>query len=490
MSNYQHGISTNRKATALASPVIANANIQVIIGTAPINMCANPAAAVNVPLVAYSKPDAVAKVGFSYDFDKYTLCQSIYASFQVFAVAPIILINVLDPAKHVKAVVAAPFIITDYQTKIPEEGVLLDSIVVTDVTEPTTEYKLIDDYVAAFNDDGTVTISITKTGAASGKTQVNIAYTKLDPSMVTAEDIIGGYNVADGTKKGLEVISDIYPRLGLVPGTIIAPGYSHNPNVNAAMTAKTELIYSLFSAKCISDIDSSAGNAESIDKVKEWKDNNGYADRRMIAVWPKIKSGDYIYYFSAQLAALLQYMAAANNGVPSNSPDNNPLKITGLVLANGKEIRFDMSLANDYCNACGVVTAININGWLCWGNNTSIYPTSTDVIDRWITSVMMFDYIENNFKLTFFRKVSNKASYREIESVVNSENMALNGLQGSGDIAGGEISFSMDDNPISQILAGRITFHERIATYPPMEDIRNVFEFDPGILQSALEGGN
>jgi hypothetical protein len=43
MSNYPHGISTLRKATALTTPVVSNANIQVVVGTAPINMCADPA---------------------------------------------------------------------------------------------------------------------------------------------------------------------------------------------------------------------------------------------------------------------------------------------------------------------------------------------------------------------------------------------------------------------------------------------------------------
>ena len=489
MSNYTHGISTNRKPTALASPVITKANIQVIIGTAPVNMCEDPYSAVNVPIAVYSMQDAIKKVGYSKNFDKFTICQSLFASFNVFAVAPIVLINVLDPNNHIKAVTALPYDVNNYKAKIPVEGILLDTLEVTNLSGSTT-YELITDYVATFDDDGSVIISITKTGAASNETQINVAYTQLDPEQVTAEDIIGGYNVSDRIKKGLEVIGDIYPKLGLVPGTLIAPGFSHIPVVNTAMTAKTELIYSLFSAKCISDIDSSDGNADSIDKVREWKNSNGYSDRRMLASWPKVKVGEYSYYFSAQLAALLQYMAAINQGIPSNSPDNNLLKITGLVLENGEEVIFDMSEANDYCNACGVITAININGWLCWGNNTSIYPLSTDVIDRWITSVMMFDYIENNFKLSFFSKVSNKANYREIENIVNSENMTLNGLQGSGDIAGGEISFSMDDNPINQILGGRIKFRERIATYPPMESIENEFEFDPTILQSALEGGD
>lgn len=103
---------------------------------------------------------------------------------------------------------------------------------------------------------------------------------------------------------------------------------------------------------------------------------------------------------------------------------------------------------------------------------------------------MMFDYIENDLKRNFFNKISNKADYRQIEDVVLSENLVLNGLRGRGDIAGGEISFSREDNPTSQILAGKIVFRVRIALYPPMEDIESTFEFDPTLLEAAMEGGS
>lgn len=67
--------------------------------------------------------------------------------------------------------------------------------------------------------------------------------------------------------------------------------------------------------------------------------------------------------------------------------------------------------------------------------------------------------------------------------------MQLNSLQGSDDIAGGEIVFDHDENPINEILNGHILFHTRIGGYAPAEDIENVFEFDPTITEAALEGG-
>lgn len=491
MSVYKHGISTKRKATSLTTPLTSDANVTVVIGTAPVNMCADPYSAANVPVVAYTKTDAVKKMGWSEDFKNYTICQSMYAAFHVFAVAPIVMINVLDPnnENHVSAVVATAYDVANKKAVVDVEGILLDTIEITSA-DAGTAFTKDTDYVASFADDGTVIIGFTEAGAVKADTSVKIAYTKLNPAGVTYSDIIGGYNVSERVKKGLEVIGDIFPKLGIVPGTLIAPGFSQIPAVNTALTAKANLIYSLFSCKVISDIDSSDDGANSIDKIKEWKNENGYSDRRTFAVWPKVNVDGYQYYFSAQLAALLQRLAADNSGVPSDSCDNKALKISGLVLEDGTEVTFDMDEANDYCNANGVITAVNIDGFLAWGNNTSVYPQSTDVVDRWVTSVMMFDYIENNFKRSFFSKVGNKSDYREIEDVVLSENLTLNSLKGSGNIAGGEISFSMDDNPINQILGGKIRFKERIATYPPMEDIENEFEFDPTLLEAALEGGS
>ena len=91
--------------------------------------------------------------------------------------------------------------------------------------------------------------------------------------------------------------------------------------------------------------------------------------------------------------------------------------------------------------------------------------------------------------MTFFQKVDDLTNYRLIDEIVSGFNMQLNSLQGSDDIAGGEIVFDHDENPINEILNGHILFHTRIGGYAPAEDIENVFEFDPTITEAALEGG-
>lgn len=97
---YKHGVYTSEVETSLTAPIVGTAGLQVIVGTAPVNMLKDPAAAVNVPLLVNNYKEAVEAVGYNDDFEAYTLCECISAAFSVVGVAPMVLINVLDPAKH------------------------------------------------------------------------------------------------------------------------------------------------------------------------------------------------------------------------------------------------------------------------------------------------------------------------------------------------------------------------------------------------------
>lgn len=489
MPEYRHGIRTNRKATKLPAPAMADGCIQCVVGTAPVNLTKNPYDTVNKPFLFRNKEEAIAGLGYSDDFEKYTLCQSMYACFDVFAVAPIIMINVLDPSKHLKAKLSKTYDVDDGKILIEETGVLLDQLQVGPAGEAEDIYTPDTDYMAAFNEDGTVTVAITSTGAAAAAEQVKVTFAQIDPSAVTYRDVIGSYDVEARKRTGTELIGRAYQHLKVIPSLLLAPGWAHEPAVNLALNAKAKLISSLFTAKVVSDLDTAQGKADCPENAADYKGKSAYSDRDTIVAWPMVGVGDYRYYFSAQLAALMQRMAADNAGVPSQSPDNKDLKITGLYTADGEEITMDMDEANDYLNANGIVTAINMDGWKAWGSNTAAYPSSADPIDRWINIVTIFDYLENNFKRLFFKNVGNLTDYRMIEDVVSGYNLQLNGLQGSGDIAGGEIVFSHDENPISEILNGHIKFHTRVGGYVPAEDIENTFEFDPTITEAAMKGG-
>ena len=87
---YQHGVRVLEQPTGVVAPILGTAGLQVVFGTAPINLAKNPTAVTNKPVIAYSWAEAVEQLGYSDDWESYTLCQSMYASFKLFGVAPVI----------------------------------------------------------------------------------------------------------------------------------------------------------------------------------------------------------------------------------------------------------------------------------------------------------------------------------------------------------------------------------------------------------------
>ena len=127
---YKHGVYTSEVATSMVAPITGTAGLQVIVGTAPVNMLKDPAAAVNVPLLVSSYKEAVEAVGYLPDFANYTLCECISANFSVVGIAPMVLINVLDPAKHKIAITGGTVQVNDGVAVLEETGVLLEGLTV------------------------------------------------------------------------------------------------------------------------------------------------------------------------------------------------------------------------------------------------------------------------------------------------------------------------------------------------------------------------
>ena len=292
---YQHGVYIEENSTQILTPITSDAGVQVVVGTAPINLLADPSKAVNVPIVAHTLAEAVERLGYSDDFENYTLCQSMFASFQVFNVAPVIFINVLDPETHKETITGASVQVNNKIAKIDSEGVLLSTLVVkSGVTDSTTTYVLGDDYVAAFDEDNKVTISLTADGDAGSETTLKVTYNKLKPSLVTSDDIIGGYDA--GAYSGLECVERIYPIHNIVPGILLAPGFSQDPDVYAVMNAKSENINDCFNIMNVADVDCASDAVILYDAANTWKNTNSYINKQTMLCWPMVKVGSKTLY--------------------------------------------------------------------------------------------------------------------------------------------------------------------------------------------------
>lgn len=639
---YNHGVRIQETETSIVAPIVGTAGLQVVFGTAPVNLAEDPYHVTNVPIIVNNWNEAVSKLGYSAETDEdghflYTLCESMYASFKLVNVAPVVFVNVLDPKKHHKANAASTIQVINREAVIPTKGILPDTIKVRldadttgavfdveqirpsdqntelwektaselqadnmqiladgsvvgalkyvtyqessgldeevrsgnffmfhvpketgivrvttdadhsmgpmdndqtkrqdisirvesndmtvkveysenkkDFTEITTlnfrgtvlqsEFENFDlsegsDYIRSFDDQGRLVLTFTGEHVPG---YINIQSDSIDPTMVNKADIIGA--TSGNTEQGLEVIRQIYPKLGMTPGLIVVPGFSHMPEVAAVIAAKCEEINGYFTCEAIVDINSnSEGGTATYDAVKAGKESAGMVSKHLMACWPCVVSGEMKFWYSSVMAALTAYTDANNDDVPNLSPSNKMFSITGTVLSDAKytyneqtdtgswdkEINLDQLQAN-IVNSFGVTTAINVNGWRTWGNNTVAYPASTDPKDRWFCCRRFFSWWGNSFILTYFQKVDSPMNRRLIESIIDAENIRGNAYVATGKCAAVRVEYLEEENPVTDIINGKMTFHIYLSPYVPAEDILGILEFDVNALQAALTGG-
>lgn len=483
---YNHGIRVLEQPTSVTAPIRGTAGLQVVIGTAPVNLAADPYSVTNTPILVYSFAEAAEALGYSDDFASYSLCEAIDASFRVTTVAPIVLINVLDPTVHVATMAAKSYTTVNGQITLDDTGVLADQLVVK--YNSTTLVKDTD-YVVTFDSDGHAVITIISvlTGASGGSVTLSVSGSRIDPSLVDKDDIIGGYDSSTGKETGLEVIRQVFPKLAMTPGLLVCPGWSSDPNIAAALAAKCEGINGVFRCECVVDLDSSSTGATKYTDVKSVKEASAMISPHMAVVWPCAKIGDKIYHGSSILAAYTAYDDAANDDVPNLSPSNVPIAISGICLEDGTEVIIDEQRANTL-NAVGVCTFNSFQGWALWGNRTAAYPSSTDPKDSFFCIRRFFSWHGNSFILTYHQRVDSPMNYRLIEAIVDDENVRGNALVAQGKCAGLVMEYDPEENSVSDLINGSIRFHQRVTPFPPAEDILNTLEFDPSLLEAALGG--
>ncbi|WP_238649761.1 phage tail sheath family protein [Paenibacillus piscarius] len=476
----KHGVTIIEQPTSVLAPTQADSGIPFVVGTAPVHLASAPVP-VNTPVLVFNYAEAVAAMGYSDNWDDYTLSEMIYSHFALYAKAPMILVNVLDPANHKTTVAPAALPVSNRVATLAVDGVLLPSVVVKSADGATT-YSKVTDYTAAFDDNGHVMITTKSTGVIGASVaQLQVGYDKLNPTAVDADDIIGGVTM-DGTYTGFELVNQAYPRFGILPDLLLAPGWSHYPAVAAVMKAKAGNINGNFKAIALTDIDP----AQPFTDAGAWKSEKSYTGTLQIATYPMLTLGDKRFHFSTQLAGLIATTDAVNGGIPFVSPSNKGLQADGTALADGKAQYLGMDQAT-YLNGLGIMTAVNLgtSGWRSWGNYTGAFPGVTDPKDSFIPIRRMFNWVGNSLILTYMQKVDDPMNKRLIAAVTDSVNIWLNGLTASGALLGGRVEFLESENTQSDLMSGKITFHVYITPPGPAQEINFLIEYDASYL-SAL----
>lgn len=383
------------------------------------------------------------------------------------------------------------FGICDYDKETNGHRTILEMI--TKITNRFLERPLLDSKFRAnqnvsFAFDSTtgfLTITMLAGGKGAAATAIKVSGKVIDPSKVTKEDVIGAVDPSTGAETGAQVIRQVYPRLGIVPGLILAPGWSQIPEVGLALAAKAAKINGVYSAMALLDLDTA--KAKKYTDTKSVKEESGYTSPFCYPLWPCDRVGEYILAKSAVAGAMIQYMASDNEDVPNQSPSNHLLGVGGQCLEDGTEVYLDQDQANTV-NGYGVTTAINQNGYRLWGNYTGAYPASSDAKDIWFAVRRMFSWQGNNFIQTYFDEVDDPMNNVLVQSVVDSENIRCSAYAPKY-WAGASIEYKSDDNPKTAILAGTMKFRQHIAPYTPAQEIVDIIDYDTDTLAAAV-GGN
>lgn len=478
-----HGFNLTEATTSVSAPVQVSSGLQVIVGTAPVNQLADPEAAVNTPLYLSTYKEAVAAVGWSDDFAKYTLCEAISANFQVMGTAPIVVINVLDPGKHTTPLDATTVQVNDGVAQIDKTGLLLKKLVVKKDTTALTEGT---DYIATFNDDGTVNIALLDDGKGKDATTLSVSGSILDPTKVTAADIVGGVSAATGEETGLEVIRQVYPKFGKVPGILLAPRFSKDALVCAALQAKCRKINGVFNAVCYIDLDCGTSGAKKYTDVAGQKTKQTATSREAYALWLFCKVGDTVYSGSTMAAAATVYNDGQNNDCPNASPSNVTVPISAACLEDGTEMLLDQEQGT-FLNDQGIATFIRSGtDFVIWGNETAAYPKNTDPKDAFLCIRRFFNYAWTSFVLDNMSKLDKPMNPKRLQSIIDSENMKGSKYVSEEACASYRIVADTEKNTAAELVAGHYHFYLYCTPFPPLKQMNVTMEYEASSLVTAL----
>ena len=478
------GVRVYGQATSVSTPNVAKVGIPFVVGTAPVHTAAKPAKT-NVPVLATSWDEAVEKLGFSYDWKKYTLCEFMYSHFQLFGCQPAIFCNILDPASMKEAAEPKDYPVRGHQAVLPIDAIaasLKVSVKGEGEGASDTTLKADEDFSVFYDRDDTDTyvciVELLAGGAAYDAATLRIGYDAAAPETVTVADVVDGVGQVDAAMTAV----------GTVPDLICAPGWSHNTVVAAVMATKAGAISGLFKGKAVIDADSSAEGVTEYSQLSGYKNKNSLVDVDQILCWPMVKLGEYMFHLSTQLCGLMASVDAGNRGVPYESPSNKNLKMDTCCLEDGTEVNLTWPQVEMVSGDWGVVTAVNFmdSGWVAKGNYTACFPGNTDVKDQFIPVSRMFDFIGNTLIRTFWPKQDKPLTRVLRDSIIQTCNIWLGGLCGSGYLYGARCELLAEENPLTNLLAGHITLHVYNAPPVPAQRIDFILEYDVSYMETAL----
>lgn len=474
MTDYIHGVIADIAAAGTKAAATSRSAI-IYVGTAPVHTVSGGSGRVNRPVVIENMTRAKALMGYSDDWDKYTLCEAMYAHFVLNASGPLVLINVLDPERHRKSEGASVSLtpVNGRVTLAGAQDIVLDSVAVEGKTAGT-------DYAASYSPDRQALTLTESAPGALGTQPLTITYDLIDAEAVTDEDVIGNSDGA-GMNTGLFAVRSVYQETGYVPSHLLCPGFGSAKAVHEAMVNVARKIGGHWDAYVRADIPivDEKGEAVTLKTAAAWKKENGFTQDNETVYFPMASGTDgRKYHLSVLAAANLLALLQEQDGIPYQTPSNTPCSIIrSLYLGEENEGRVvDDSVINELLGQNGIASAAFVGGrWAIWGSHSADYDQeNADAINVSETNRMMLYYIANDFQHRRPKDVDRQMTVNALRTILFEEQTRLDALVKIGALIYGEARLSEEANTLDDMVRGDYAFVFAITTTPICKSLRAV----------------
>jgi uncharacterized protein len=480
-ASFLHGVEVIEVSSGPLPVTVVKSAVIGLVGTAPEWAVTSPPA-LNAPVLVSSARDAAM---FGPLVRGYTIPYAL-AAIQQQGAGQVIAVNVFDPTRHFTAIAPTAF-------SFNAQGVInlghmgVSNVVVTSDPAGTTYVSGTDYTVDAIN--GVITQVPTAAGGhiAAGAT-VLVSFNYADPTKVADSDIIGA--ATGGAFTGMQAFQTTYGTLGFFPKILIAPGYSQNADVAAALLT----LAGMLRAMALIDSPPSTPVATAIANRGTLGNAFDTTNKRAILCYPQqafydsglVPTGVTLSLSGAPVQTPLdatavgpfsQWVAGAiaardlTNGYwwsPSNT------EVEGIL---GPDVPLYASIldpASDVnsLNGQGILTVFNAfgTGFRVWGNRSAGYP-SASAPDDFISVRRTMDAIEESVQLAMLQYIDQPISNALIDTILASVNAFIRSLIQRGALVAGAASYNPAENPSSQVAAGQLVFDIDVMPPPPAERI-------------------
>ena len=489
-NSYQHG-AFGLLGDSVAQNAIQAGTVPVYIGLAPVNLIKNYAEneIINLPVKLSNFLNAQKTVGYTKDWNNFTLCEAIGAHFdnKLGNIGPIYVVNVLDPDKHRKSE-ATQFNVsfTNGVAEFASDTVILDTIVLGEKIQDV-------DFTVSYNfTSGKVILtSIAKTPLDG---QLSGSYYEVDTTAVTEDDIIGAE--VDGVYSGLQAVSLLYTKENQVTNLLSCLNFGTNKKVYNALATFCNGINGHWQAFFVADIPVVDGeNAiDTFVKARNWRDQNGYDSERSEIFWPQAYDNATERIYHASTLAIVEFLRAdqENDSIPMESCSNKEIPATKQYFgADSKNQGFDQVTASSELNAYGISTIVFWGGsWVLWGGHTAKYKFGKDIDVRATDShyMRMLFHCMNGFQRRQASRIDKPFNVQLKDSILNEEQEILDGLIAVGALLpGSKILFLPSENSTSDMINGDFKFDLPITVTPRAKSLTGTVYYTDEGLASLVE---